>query len=78
MPINPRNIELADPEVIESLKQMTPGESLQQALAAHEFGRQLVEAGVRGDHADWSDRQVQIEIVRRMHGDAIAALVESD
>jgi hypothetical protein len=72
--IDPRNIEVPEPAVIEALRKMSGRETLRQSLEAHELGRRLVEAGVRGDHADWSDHQVQIEIIRRMHGDAVAAL----
>ena len=72
--IDPRNIEVPEPAVIEALRKMTGRETLRQSLEAHELGRRLVESGVRGDHADWSDDEVQIEIIRRMHGDAVAAL----
>lgn len=75
-PIDPRNIEVPDPEVVAALRQMSGRETLSQALAMHELGRRLVETGVRDDHPDWSDHQMQIEIIRRMHGDAIAALAD--
>lgn len=72
--IDPRNIEVPDPRVIAALKKMSGRDSLQQTLASHEFGRRLTESGVRDQHPDWSDDQVRVEIIRRMHGDAIAAL----
>ncbi len=72
--IDPRNIEVADSQVIESLRRMSGRESLEQALESHELGRRLVESGVRGDHPGWSDHEVQVEVIRRMHGDAVAAL----
>jgi hypothetical protein len=72
--IDPRNIEVLDPVVVSALRKMTGRETLNQALAAHELGRRLVESGVRGQHPDWDDTQVQVEVIRRMHGDAVAAL----
>lgn len=75
--IDPRNIETPDPEVVAALRRLSGRDTLRQALAAHELGRQLVEAGIRGEHSEWSDQQVQIEIIRRMHGDAIATAAAS-
>ncbi|MEM1304226.1 MAG: hypothetical protein AAGG46_04985 [Planctomycetota bacterium] len=72
--IDPRNIEVVDPLVIEPLRKMSGRESLRQALASHDLGRQLVESGVRAQHPDWPDEDVKIEVLRRMHGDAVAAL----
>jgi hypothetical protein len=71
-PIDPRNIEVIDQEVANAIRSISAKESLNQALDAHELGRNLVESGVRSQHPDWSDQEVQIEIIRRMHGDAVA------
>ncbi len=70
--IDPRNIEMMDPIMVEVLKRLSPKETLRQALESHELGRRLVESGVRTQYPDWSDKQIQIEILRRMHGDAVA------
>ena len=73
-PIDPRNIEVVDPQVAAALRQMSGRESLRQSLASHELGRQLVESGIKADHPDWPPQKVRIEIIRRMHGDTVAAL----
>ena len=73
-PIDPRNIEVVDQALVECLRGMTGRETLNQSLEAHALGRSLVESGVRGQHPEWTDEEVRIEILRRMHGDAVAAL----
>lgn len=72
--IDPRNIEVLDPAVVSALRGMSATESLRQALEAHELGRSLVESGVRAQHPEMPAAEVQIEVIRRMHGDAVAAL----
>lgn len=71
--IDPRNLEVIDPVQAECLRRSTPKETLRQALAAHELGRRLVERGVRAQYPDWDSPAVQTEVMRRMHGHAIAA-----
>lgn len=72
--IDPRNIEVMDDEAAEARRRMSDREALRQALECHELGRRLVESGVRAQHPTWDDQAVQIEVIRRMHGDAVAAL----
>ena len=40
----------------------------QRSLLAYElteFAREMMKAGIRRDHPDWTERQVHIEILRR-------------
>lgn len=68
--IDPRQIEGMDPALLAALRGQSAKESLRQALAAHELGRRLVEAGVAAQHTGWSADQVRGEVLRRMLGDA--------
>jgi Rv0078B-related antitoxin len=68
-PIEPIRIEVPDDAVVEVLRRLTPGERLAIANRMWVSARQVVGFIVRRDHPDWSDDQVQHEIVRRMlHG----------
>ena len=62
--------EPLDPVIVDSLKRMSPDERLAEALSLHKWGQQLAEAGVRGQRPDWSDAEVEAEVLRRMLGAA--------
>ena len=72
--IDPRNIEVVDAVQAAVLRKMSARDSLRQATESHALGRRLVESGVRAQYPDWADNAVQHEVIRRMHGDAVAAL----
>ena len=70
MPIDPRRIEVMDDRTAEVMRRMTPEQKIQAIDELWEFGRALVEGGVRHMHPDWDDNQVRREVVRRMsHGE---------
>lgn len=74
-----RSIEPLDPRIVESLRRMTPDERLAEALSLHKWGQQLAESGVRGQHPDWSEEQVDAEVLRRMLGAAAGTIeIRSD
>jgi hypothetical protein len=50
---------------IEAYRRMTPQQRLQIAFDLYELSRTLVRQGVRHQHPDWSDRQVEEEVLRR-------------
>jgi hypothetical protein len=64
--IDPRNIEVLDDDIAAVLREKTPAERVAMAADANETARKLVAAGIRHFHPDWSERQVEREVARRM------------
>ncbi len=57
------------PEMAAVYRQKTPEERLQIGFGMWRAARKLVEAGIRRQHPEWSDDQVNGEIAYRMsHG----------
>lgn len=73
-PIDPRNIEVVDSVTAKFLRRQSPSESLRQVSSSHELAAHLVRGGIRGEHPDWSEAQVQAEAEKRMFGDSVAVL----
>jgi hypothetical protein len=62
-------IEVPYHAVVEILRRMTEGERLAVANRMWRSARTAVDHVVRGEHPEWTEPQVQQEIVRRMlHG----------
>ncbi|MDA1054416.1 MAG: hypothetical protein O3C40_28580 [Planctomycetota bacterium] len=56
-------------EMVAVCRQKTPAERLQIGCGMWRAARKLVEAGVRREHRDWSDDEVNREIASRLsHG----------
>jgi Rv0078B-related antitoxin len=68
--IDPRNIEVVDDDLAAALRQKTPAERIAMTADANETARKLAAAGIRHDHPDWSQRDVEREVARRMLGEA--------
>ena len=58
-------IEVVDEAVADILRRKTPGERMRMAAEAWDFARLWVRAGVRSQHPDWNDEQVESEVNRR-------------
>jgi hypothetical protein len=57
------------PAMVAVYRQKTPAERLQIGCGMWRAARKLVEAGVRREHGDWSDDEVNREIASRLsHG----------
>lgn len=69
MPLDPRRIEVIDDRTAEILRRMTPEERVERGLAMGNFGRAIIEAGVRHRHPDRDDTQVREAVLRRFRGD---------
>jgi hypothetical protein len=69
-PVDPRNIEVVDSDLASVLRFKTPAERMEMVFAAHRTARLLAEGGIRHHHPDWSEAQVEREIVRRVSGGA--------
>lgn len=69
-PIDPRNIEVVEPELAAILRTKTPAERIEMVFAANRTARLLAAAGIRNQHPDWSDAEIEREVVRRVSGGA--------
>lgn len=70
MPIDARRIEVLDPIVAEILRRKSPAERAQQSSNMHRFARSAIESQLRYLHPDWTDDQVNTEMLRRLTGGA--------
>lgn len=69
--IDPRNIEVIDEELAKVLRKKTPAERVEMISAAHRTARMLAAAGIRYQHPDWQESQVQQEVIRRVCGGTV-------
>jgi len=51
---------------IQIIRSMTVEERLLTALDMSLFSRELMKAGIRRDHPEWTEREVRIEALRRV------------
>ena len=65
--LDPQRYEIIDDQMAEILCQ-TPAERLEMANGMWRMARELVLAGVKRDHPDWTAEQIQAETARRMLG----------
>jgi hypothetical protein len=61
-------IEVIDDDLAEVLRKKTPLERVQMIGAANRTARLLAAAGVRFQHPDWNEEQVQAEVIKRVCG----------
>ncbi|MEX2092152.1 MAG: hypothetical protein WD971_05715 [Pirellulales bacterium] len=66
--IDPNNIEVVDDQLTEVLQGKTPGEKVQMVAAANRTARLVAAAGIRFQHPEWNELQVQAEVIRRVCG----------
>ncbi len=71
MSIDPRRIELLDPFVLKTLQSKTPEERLQMVFECNRTARKIMAGGLRNQHPDWTEEQIQAEIARRMADGAV-------
>lgn len=64
----PVSIEVIDDDLFEVLRHKSPAEKIQMIGAANRTARLLAAAGVRYQHPDWNEAQVQSEVIRRVCG----------
>ncbi len=62
----PPTIEVVDEQMAAILREKTPAEKVAMIAAAHRTARMLARAGARHLHPDWSEEQIQKEVLRRM------------
>lgn len=66
--IDPRRIEVIDDVTAKIYRGMTPMRKLELLDGMYEFCRTIMGAGVRASHPEWSDSQVEAEVLRRIRG----------
>jgi hypothetical protein len=66
--VDPRNLEFVDDALAVVLRRKTPAEKIEMIAAANRTARLLAVAGVRYQHPEWNDSQVQAEVIRRVCG----------
>jgi hypothetical protein len=66
---DPSHFEAPDEAMVEILRRMTPGERLAVANRMWKSARSAVDHIVRAEHPEWTESELQQEIIRRMlHG----------
>jgi hypothetical protein len=66
--IQSQPVEVIDDQLAEVLRRRTPADRVEMISAANRTARILAAAGVRFQHPDWSEEQVQAEVRRRVCG----------
>jgi hypothetical protein len=64
--IDRRNIEVVDDALAAVLRQKTPAERIAMTADANETARKMAAAGIHHDHPDWTQRDIEREVARRM------------
>ena len=60
------HIEVLDEQIASILREKTPAQKVAMIADAHRTARILARAGVRHLHPDWTEEQIQREVLRRM------------
>ena len=62
-------VEIIHPLVVDSLRQKTPSERLNQAFGMWDFAKNMIRGVLRQEHPDWTEEQILREAARRLsHG----------
>ena len=66
MPLDPRQIEVLDPAMVQLWRSRTPAERLAAAFDCNRTARQLLFSQLRMLHPEWTAEQATAEVARRM------------
>jgi hypothetical protein len=66
--MRPLRIEAIDDDLVDALRDKSPAERIQMIGVANRTARLLAAAGIRYQHPDWTEEQVNIEVIRRVCG----------
>jgi len=61
-------IEAIDDELVNALRDKSSAERIQMIGAANRTARLLAAAGIRYQNPDWTEEQVNVEVIRRVCG----------
>ena len=65
-PLDPRRIELLDPEVVTLLKRKSPAEKLAMAFESNRLVRLRLTGHFQTTHPEWTDAEVTAAVARRI------------
>lgn len=65
-PIDPRNIEVVDPSQAAIYREKSTPERVAMIAAANRTARAMLAAATRSLHPDWTDEEVDQEVIRRI------------
>lgn len=65
-PMDWRRIELVEPEMIQHFSRLSSMETFQIVSNAHRTAKKLTAMGVRYEHPEWSDAEINEEVNRRL------------
>jgi hypothetical protein len=68
--LHPSRIEVVEDRVAAILRRKTPGERLRMTFEMNRSVRRMLTSVIRGEHPQWTDRQISAEVARRMCGGA--------
>lgn len=64
--IDPRNIEVVDPAMAAIYRQKTMAQRVEIMNSANHAMRAMIAAGARALHPQWTEEEVQAEVLRRI------------
>ena len=68
--LDPRRIEVPDPEMVRVLRAKTGAERIRIVCDMHTAARRMLRASLTARHPEWDEEQLQQEVMRRLlHGD---------
>ncbi len=75
------NIQIGDYTIVDNFwvgipESLTKSERLKLVFELNELARRRYRAEFRTQHMDWTERELQIGMLRQLHGDAIADEVD--
>jgi hypothetical protein len=65
-PLDPRRIELLDPEVVAMLKAKLPVEKLGMAFEIQKLARRVLFSRIRSQHPEWTPSEIDKAVAQRM------------
>ncbi|HEY4259661.1 MAG TPA: hypothetical protein VGM98_05870 [Schlesneria sp.] len=66
-PLDPRRIELLDPEVVAMLKAKSPAEKLGMAFQIQKLARGVLFSRIRSQHPEWTPQEIDKAVAQRMN-----------
>jgi hypothetical protein len=66
-PLDPRRIELLDPEVVAMLKAKSPAEKMEMAFEVQKLARGVLLSRIRSQHPEWTPLEIDEAVAQRMN-----------
>ncbi len=65
-PLDWRKIEMIEPEMVAIMRAKSVAQSIEITSQAHRSARRLLAMGIRHDHPDWPDADINHEVLKRL------------